>query len=56
MYLYVCIKNMDEAMYKRILTKTDDLENAPLEVRQLLNNRSYSKLVSKKSPSRERLN
>jgi hypothetical protein len=47
---------MDEAMFKRILTKTDDLENAPLEVRQLLNNKSYSKLVSKKSNQRERIN
>ena len=57
LYLYFCARNMDESMFKVILTRTRNMENAPLDVRQLFrDSRSYSKLVVKTSFARQNLN
>ena len=48
---------MDERMYKIIMTRTQEMEAAALEVKQLFrDDRSYSKLISKQSSQRGRLN
>ena len=57
MYLYATLRNMDEQMFKVTLNYTNRMEAAELEVRQLFREqRAYSKLISKSSDQRKRLN
>ena len=47
LYLYFCVRYFDEQMYKVILSRTNNLDGAYLDIQQIVKDpRSYQKLSS----------